>query len=416
MRKPQNPEVMYLDFNGFFASTSQLQHPHLRGKPVGIIPHEGNGNTCIIACSKEAKAFGVQNVMPLPIVRRLCPDIILWPQEVDLYRRAHNYLMAEVETVVPIDAVKSIDELCSVISDTDRANPAALGREIKRRLLKEVGPWITCSIGFAPNRLLAKIACKDGGRDGNNVWHPDHVPEFLNHILLKDIPGIGPGTLQRLYKAKIGTVECLRTAAPKHLRQIWGNVAGERMWYAINGYDIKAQPTSRSRYGHSRVLPPVFRSLEACRHITRILATKAARRMRRDKWSSSKLYLGLAGYFGGYWVRAHHMPAICDDMGVLDTLERLWARAMRELPPGIVLLRADVVLDELTLTAQRQLDFLADDELTRQRQEAITAALDALNKRYGSTVVTVGPWSNPAADRLGAKISFTRIPRREDAW
>ncbi|WP_368407120.1 DinB/UmuC family translesion DNA polymerase [Asticcacaulis aquaticus] len=407
---------MYLDFNGFFASCSQFAHPHLRGKPVGIVPHEGNGNTCIIACSAEAKKFGVQNVMPLPLVRRLCPEIILWPQEVDLYRRAHNYLMAEVESAIPIDAVKSIDELCSVISDDDRKDPTRLGREIKRRLLNEVGPWITCSIGFAPNRLLAKIACKDGGKDGLNVWQPEHVPAFLSHILLKDIPGIGPGTLKRLYQARIGTTDCLRNAAPKHLRQIWGNVAGERMSYAINGFDIKAQPTARSQYGHGRVLPPAFRSLEACRHVTRILAVKAARRMRRDHWSSSKLILGLSGYFGGHWSRGHHMAAVCDDMGVLEALERLWFQAMRELPPGIVILKADVSLDDLSLTAQRQLDFLADDEHVRRRQEAITEALDALNRRYGSTVVTVGPWSNPAADRLGAKISFTRIPRREDAW
>lgn len=416
MRKPTQPEVMYLDFNGFFASCSQFAHPHLRGKPVGIVPHEGNGNTCIIACSSEAKRFGVQNVMPLPIVRRLCPDIILWPQEVDLYRRAHNYLMAEVETVVPIDAVKSIDELCSRISREDRADAAKVGREIKRRLLKEVGPWITCSIGFAANRLLAKIACKDGGKDGLNVWHPDHTEAHLQSIMLKDVPGIGGNMLKRLYTARIGTMQCLLETQPKQLRQLWKSVAGERMWYALHGFDIKAEPQARGRYGHSRVLPPDFRSLDACRHVTRILAVKAARRMRRDKWSASRLILGLAGYYGGYWAAKAYMPAICDDMGILAALESLWLRARQEVPAGTVLLRADVVLEELSLTANRQLDFIENDEHMRVRQEAITGALDALNRRYGQTVVTVGPWSNPTADRLGAKISFTRIPRREDAW
>ena len=93
MRKPDTIEWLYLDFDGFFASVMQQAYPQLRGKPIGITPFETETDyTVIIACSKEAKARGVKNVMKKPDARRLCPDMIFVPQEPDLFRRAHNAL------------------------------------------------------------------------------------------------------------------------------------------------------------------------------------------------------------------------------------------------------------------------------------------------------------------------------------
>lgn len=111
MRKPTTVERLYLDFDGFFASVEQQARPSLRGKPIGIVPFEGVRTTCVIAASKEAKQFGVKNVMNVAEAKRICPDLILVPQTPDLYRRAHNTLIAEIAAVIPIDAIKSIDEL-----------------------------------------------------------------------------------------------------------------------------------------------------------------------------------------------------------------------------------------------------------------------------------------------------------------
>ena len=103
MRQPTTIEHLYLDFDGFFASVEQLRDPALRGRPVGVIPYEGGGRTCIIACSREAKALGVKNVMMVEDAKRICRDLVLVPQKPDLYRRAHNALVSEIASVVPID-------------------------------------------------------------------------------------------------------------------------------------------------------------------------------------------------------------------------------------------------------------------------------------------------------------------------
>jgi DNA-binding GntR family transcriptional regulator len=168
MRKPETIERVYMDFDGFFASVEVLADKRLRGRPVGVVPFEGTTRTAIIACSREAKMYGVKNVMPVDEAKRLCPDIVLVPQKPDLYRRAHNALLSEIEAVIPIDTAKSIDELTCRLDENARADPDGLARKVKDAIFELVGPWITCSMGFAANRQLAKMACKESKRSGNS--------------------------------------------------------------------------------------------------------------------------------------------------------------------------------------------------------------------------------------------------------
>lgn len=167
MRRPKQIECLYLDFDGFFASVEQTARSELRGLPVGVVPFTGTDRTCVIAVSREAKLFGIGNAMPVNEARALCPNIVLVAQSPDLYRRAHNALLSEISAVLPIAAVKSIDELTTCrVEPSHRADPLALGRRIKDRIATGVGPHITCSIGFAANRQLAKMALKLSDLEG----------------------------------------------------------------------------------------------------------------------------------------------------------------------------------------------------------------------------------------------------------
>jgi DNA polymerase IV len=246
MRRPAHIERLYLDFDGFFASVEQQAHPPLRGRPVGVVPFAEARHTCVIACSREAKLRGVKNVMPIAEARERCPEIILVPQSPDLYRRAHNALISEISAVIPVDAVKSIDELTCRVAAADQKSPEVLGERIKARIADNIGPHITCSIGFAANRQLAKMACKAGKPNGNMAWHPKDMPAPLLRLELKDIPGVGSRMERNLSRAGIISMEGLLATEPKHMRKLWGNVTGERLWYALHGYDLQTPP-SRAR-------------------------------------------------------------------------------------------------------------------------------------------------------------------------
>ena len=160
MRKPTTIEWLYLDFDGFFASVEQQIDKSLRGKPIGVTPFRGSDYTVVIACSKEAKARGVKNIMRVPDALKVCPELILVTQKPEMYRRAHNALSSAIQSVIPIDVAKSIDELTCKLDRNDIADPYALTLKIKDAIAHNVGEYISCSIGYAANRHLAKIACK----------------------------------------------------------------------------------------------------------------------------------------------------------------------------------------------------------------------------------------------------------------
>tara|TARA_Y100000994_G_scaffold249599_1_gene262445 strand:- start:6188 stop:7447 length:1260 start_codon:yes stop_codon:yes gene_type:complete len=415
VRKPETIECLYLDFDGFFASVEQQARPSLRGKPVGVVPFTSTSYTCVIACSKEAKSHGVKNVMPILEAKQKCPEIILVPQSPDLYRRAHNAFLNEISAVIPIDAIKSIDELTCKLEHTDRNNPQDLAKKIKNRIRKNIGPYITCSIGFAANRLLAKMASKINKPDGVTIWHPADMPTPILTVDIEDVSGIGKNMQVRLQKAGIYTMLDLWKSQPKHLRNIWKNVVGERLWYAIHGYDIQAPTSGRNMFGHGRVLPPGSRKIEYARDCSRLLLVKAARRMRRENFYAGRLWLWL-NMRHTQWSESVLLPIVCDDQACLKGLESLWEKACQRLPPGIEIIRLGITLLDLSPATSRQLDIFVNDDATRKKWERITLTIDQLNAKYGRTVVSLGPWNPPSGSYAGGKISYTRIPRAEDFW
>ncbi|WP_018688717.1 Y-family DNA polymerase [Ahrensia kielensis] len=415
MRKPTTIETLYLDFDGFFASVEQQARPALRGKPIGIVPFEGTKHTVVIACSKEAKARGCHNVMNVPDALKACPELILVPQTPDLYRRAHNTLLAEINAVIPVDAVKSIDELTCRLDSSQIKKPQELADRIHGRIERYVGPHITCSIGFAANRQLAKIACKQDKPNGTTIWTPDLVPQILYPIPFEDIPGIGGSMQKRLNKIGVYDMQKLLALSPKHMRKIWNNVTGERLWYALHGYAIQAQKSERGMFGHGRVLPPDQRSLPEAFEIARMLLIKAARRMRKAGYYSHKLYLW-CGMRESSYSTSIALSGVYDDKACIDGLKTLWARLEATVPRSSRIIRVGVTFGDIKLAGQRQTDMLLNDDPERQKWERVSHAIDKLNAKYSGSVVTLGPWTPPKGGHLGGKISFTRIPRAEDFW
>lgn len=417
MRKPETIEKLYLDFDGFFASVMQQAMPALRGRPVGVIPFETSAanSTVVIACSKEAKAAGCKNVMRVPEARELCPDIVLVMQRPDLFRRAHHALLNEISCEIPIETVKSIDEMTCALDPVAIATPQDLAARIKKRIAENIGSQITCSIGFAANRLLAKIACKVDKPNGVTIWHPNDMPGPLVVLPLDTIPGVGTRMEQRLNAAGIRTILDLCQTQPKQLRALWKSVNGERMWYALHGYALHALPTSRGMFGHGRVLPPEWRTVGYARSCSRLLLTKAARRMRRDGYYAGLLWLWLDTRHGA-WFGQRELPSVQDDHACLKALDVLWEKAKREVKRGAVIVRVGVTLSKLTPASERQFDLFLNDDKERQRCELITNTIDRLNHKFGKRVVTLGPWTPPPGGYAGGKIAYNRIPSAEDFW
>jgi len=413
MQRLDDIHYLYLDFDSFFASVEQQLNENLRNRPVGVVPFSGPGNRCIIACSKEAKAYGVKSVMSVIEAKTICPDIMLAPQKPDMYRRAHNALICEIESCLPITAIKSIDELCCNLDKNHRREPHIVAANIKNNITTNIGATITCSIGFAANRQLAKIACKIDKPDGVTIWHPRNMPAPLLETDFDDIPGIGKGMAMRLRKANIHTVEQLYQTNPKHMRKLWRNVAGERLWYALHGYDVKAPKSNRMMIGHGRVLSPENRPLSEAKAVCRYLLIKAARRLRRECFYASGLHIYLS-LRQKKWSRSRTLPIVHDDQAILAGFEYLWRELESVSPSYELVYKISVSLFDLSSTFERQLDLLHADDEERIKWERINIAMDSLNSRYGKNVASLGVMATQNLENVGGKIAFTRIPAAQD--
>lgn len=400
--------TLAVDFNSYFASCEQQERPELRGRPIGIVPVLAD-TTCCIAASYAAKQRGVKVGTSIPEARALCPDIVLVQQRPSLYIDYHRRLLAEIEACVHVTTIKSIDEMECDLTATfaPREKALAVARQIKERIARNVGPCLTCSIGLAPNWLLAKLATDMDKPDGLVVLDDADLPQKLLHLAPADICGIGPRMDHRLRAHGIDSVEKLYAATKAELRGIWGGVEGERMHARLRGDLVPLPPSVPRTVGHSHVLAPVRRNDAMARAVLHRMLQKAAMRLR-----------ALAHYAGGLsvFVGCSDRSTWEDDIRLTETqdthaLTRALAQVLaRRTAPFRSPVKVGVLLHRL-LPMSAHTPELFDREQAAAH-ERLDEALDTLNRTYGHGTVFLGGAFGVTKD-APMRIAFTRIPTPE---
>jgi DNA polymerase-4 len=179
--------------DAFYASVEQVDHPELIGKPVII---GGSQRGVVAAASYEARKFGVRSAMPIFEARRLCPNGVFLPVRRQRYQEVSHQVMQVLDTVSPLVEQVSIDEAYIDITGTESLHgpETALIWKIKEVIKHRTS--LTCSIGIAPNRFLAKIASEMNKPDGWTIINKEDVAVLLQKLPIDKIPGIGPKTAQ----------------------------------------------------------------------------------------------------------------------------------------------------------------------------------------------------------------------------
>jgi DNA polymerase-4 len=185
--------ILHIDMNSYFASVEQQANPHLRGRPIGVCEHLGG---IIIAPSIEAKRLGIKLGTTVWDARKIYPKIVLLPVDPDKYRQVTRGFLKILYDYTDEVEKFSIDEAFLDITETCGGkfeDALLLGLEIKQRLRREVGEWVSASIGLGPNKLVAKIAADLGEGDLNriHVVRPEEISSLYQKLSLTDIPGIG---------------------------------------------------------------------------------------------------------------------------------------------------------------------------------------------------------------------------------
>lgn len=228
--------MLFVDMNSFFARCEQQVNYWLRNRPVGVCVYTGKFG-CVISLSTEAKARGLKAGMRLNDAMKICPDLVPVESNPDRYRQYHtkiiNILKGYCQDVVP----KSIDEAIINLGNYGYIykDPTEVARKIKADILQNVGDWLTCSIGIAPNAFLAKLGSVLGKkRDGLMLISPQNIDEVLQQLKLGDLPGIGGNMAYRLERAGVNTPLEMRYAGPHRLKAIFKGIEGVFWHYRLN--------------------------------------------------------------------------------------------------------------------------------------------------------------------------------------
>lgn len=229
--------IIHADLNSFFATAEQQTSPALRGKPVGVI--KAPGRTCIIAASVEAKKFGVGTGSRVYDAKKLCPGIILVPANFSKYAKMTYRFIDICKTYSPDCEVFSLDECFIDVTETEFIwkNVFNIAFEIKDRLRREVGDYMTCSVGVSHNRFLAKLASSQIKPDGLFWITDDNKLEILDRSKLTDVCGLGNGLYQHLTRLGINNFPELRSKPMMFLQKHFGPHWSAHLYNLARGID-----------------------------------------------------------------------------------------------------------------------------------------------------------------------------------
>jgi DNA polymerase-4 len=394
--------------------------------------------TCCIAASYEAKAFGVKTGTIVSDAKQLCPGLVLVEARHELYVQYHHRIVEAVESCVPVTAVLSVDEMACRLMGRERPLLAAmeLGRQVKRRILEQVGPMMRSSVGLATNRYLAKVASDMEKPDGLVALPLDILPEALRQLKLRDLPGIGSRMEKRLNEQGIQTMDQLLVLDCDQTGDVWGSVLGSRLGHWLRGEDFDMDEAEHPKsMSHQHVLGPEMRTPEKAWAVAHKLLHKAAMRLRAGNlWAGSiGLVIGFAvprsqkkpvshpsdedlslgtptrsfGMPTRGWKGEIRLTECQDNLTLIAALSRLWASrpagAAYDRPYFIGVHLNGLVPDKLhTLN-------LFDGSEEAENRARLVAAMDALNHKYGLS--TLAPATMLTAFRAApTRISFHTIP------
>jgi len=385
--------ILHLDMDSFFASVEQQSNPRLIGKPVGVI--KGPGRTCIIAASREAKKLGIKTGTTTYDAKQIYPKIILVPADFDKYFSVTKKFIEICSRYSPDLEVFSIDELFLDITQTSKffCGKFAVCRRIKEDIKKEIGEYITCSIGISYNRLLAKLASGINKPNGIFEITPESRDEILFSVKLTDVCGLGSRLEKRLYDMGITNfkslrevpLECLEASLgpfwPKELKRL---SYGEDDSLLIRVGDPPAGGSKMKSVSRTFTLYENTTDLKMIKATLRNLCEEASWKAREMGMMGREVGMGVRGsnlsnlsglgYLGDYRYKTLKYFIDCggDVFKIVWRLfeETRWEGSVRFLGVWLGMLKPK---SELTIS-------LFPEE---KRKENLVAAMDSVNNRFG---------------------------------
>lgn len=396
-------DVLYIDLNSCFATIEQQARPMLRGRPVAIT-NRITPNACIIAASYEAKARGVKVGLRRQEALALCPELIFAETEPVKYIFVHEQLKKIMQDYSASVVMKSIDEgiidLATAPPQHRNRNRYEIGREIKQRLLSEVGDWMCCNVGIASNRFLAKLASELHKPDGLDEITPENQRAIFARLKLTDLPGINTRMQRRLNAVSIFTpLQFLDADEATLVKMVCKSIDGTKWYRRLRGIEVDDALYGIKSIGRQYVLEN--KSLSRTELDARLthLAEDVGYRLRSKSLYARGIYVWVYGYDDSY---AHKSTLLRRAINTDADICRAALQLFATLPSPVRII--GITLYQLQAQSDTQLCF-EQDQLDHAQN--ICTAIDQINLRFGAR--TIHSARSLGTDHIKTKIPFGSV-------
>lgn len=386
--------ILHADMDAFYASVSLLEHPELRGKPV-IIGATGSRGV-VLSATYEARALGIHSAMPMGRARRLAPHAVVIAPSFQRYGRVSAGVMEIFRSITPAVEPLSQDEAFLDVSGARRrlGSPTDIAELIRARVEDEQG--VTCSVGVASTKFVAKLASSRCKPDGLLVVPADRIIDFLHPMPVGALWGVGERTEERLTRLGLRTVADIASTPLPTLQRMLGSAAGRHLHELSWGRDKRSVvPQERDRsIGAEQTFAHDVDDPEVVRASLLALSQKVAARMRKAGYvgRTVQLKVRFADFTTITRSRTLRDPT---DVGqqIYDTSGAMFDHlGLQRARLRLVGVRVEHLVDEASAAEQMLLD--APEHGWRDAERAV----DRISDRYGRQAVRPARLIGPRAD------------------
>ncbi|MBI4130723.1 hypothetical protein HY468_05370 [Candidatus Roizmanbacteria bacterium] len=375
---------MHIDINSCFATVMQQAYVHLRGKPIAAVAYETDKG-CILSPSIEAKRYGIKTGMRVFEARRLYPALVLRQPEVGLIRDVHLKFLAICQSYSPVVSPKSIDETVidfAPVTHLLHQDLIGIAQEIKKRIRVEIGEWISCSIGIATNRFLAKVGARLHKPDGLDMISHYNLESVYKSLLLIDLPGINIRYQIRLNRYGILT-PLQFFGAPLVLlkKQVFQSIVGYYWYQRLRGWEVDSVEYERKSFGQDYALEKKTDERKELLRLLLKLTEKMGRRLRKAGFAAQGVHLALWYADGSFW---HHGKKTGTFLSTTYELYEAEKALFDQQPKRNVVTKIAVRCYDIIAQGFMQQSLFA---FTNKRR-LLADALDRINDRYGEYTAT----------------------------
>ena len=243
-------KIIHIDLDAFYTSVEQRDNPQLADQPV-VVGGRPESRGVVAAASYQARRFGIHSAMPMKTALRLCPQLVILPRRMKIYRQQSNLIRDIFRQYTDLVEPVALDECYLDVTHNRQPIPTATetAQAIKQQIKEQL--QLTASAGVATNKFLAKIASDMQKPDGLTVIKPQQAEDFLRGLPVNKIWGVGPVTHQLLKERKITSVGQLRQLSLVEMQRLWGK-RGLRLYQLARGVDEEPVDPSEDRKSVSR--------------------------------------------------------------------------------------------------------------------------------------------------------------------